>query len=234
MDLEPGGHKGSVAPESVWTGPGRPRTMPAAGRAARPTGGSVRAPSEARRKDSTAMTLNRTRATTATALAAGLFLGWLMGVLPRSSPTVHAGAGDRWGDSIVATGPIMIRYDERLKAPLTQDALYYLDYRAGRLYATVPSFQQSGGTARMIDSFAERDLVADFRINVEEGPRPHFLMTTGSLGMYSEGWAPLFVFETSTNQVATYKVQQQSVGLSSKASFELVEVRPISPAAQRP
>ena len=30
------------------------------------------------------------------------------------------------------------------------------------------------------------------------GPRPHFLMTTGALGQYSEGWAPLFVFETTT------------------------------------
>src|SRR3954454_19959954 len=99
MDLEPGGHKRSVAPESVWTGPGRPRTMPAEGRAARSTGGSVRAPSEARRKDSAAMSLNRTHPPTVTALAAGLFLGWLMGSLPRSSPIVHAGAGDRWGDS---------------------------------------------------------------------------------------------------------------------------------------
>ena len=41
---------------------------------------------------------------------------------------------------------------------------------------------------------------------------PKFKMTTGALGAYSEGWAPLYVFETVTNQVAVYRVSQQSVG----------------------
>jgi hypothetical protein len=178
------------------------------------------------------MSIGRLRASTVVALAAGIGLGWLLASVPRPAPRLRASGGDRWGDTIVTSGPILIRYDDRLKAPLTQDAIYYLDYRAGRLFATVPSFHQSGGSARLIDTFAERDLVADFRLNAEEGPRPHFLMTTGSLGMYSEGCAPLFVFETSTNQVATYKVQQQSVGTSSKPNFELVEVRPIASAPQ--
>jgi hypothetical protein len=173
----------------------------------------------------------RPRASTLLTLAIGAALGWVLAVVPRpATPRLHAGGGDRWGDTIVATGPILVRYDERLKAPLSQDAIYYLDYRAGRLYATVPSYQRSANATRLIDSFAERDLVADFRINIEEGPRPHFLMTTGSLGTYSEGWAPLFVFETSTNQVATYKVQQQTVGTNTRPSFELIEVRPVASA----
>src|SRR5205823_3925744 len=113
-------------------------------------------------------------------------LGWLLTVTPR--PALRAHGGDRWGDASVATGPVMIRYDERLKAPLAQDALYYLDYRGGRLLATVPSYQQSGGMLRLLDSFAERDLVADFKLDTEGGVRPHFLMTTGSLGQFSEGW----------------------------------------------
>jgi hypothetical protein len=176
------------------------------------------------------MSMNRPRTSTTVALAVGIFLGWLLASVPRPSPTLRASGGDRWGDSIVTSGPVMIRYDERLKSPLAQDAIYYLDYRAGRLLATVPSFQQSGGSARMLDTFAERDLVADFRLNAEEGPRPHFLMTTGALGMYSEGCAPLFVFETTTNQVATYKVQQQTIGMTTRPNFELVDVRPITPA----
>jgi len=176
------------------------------------------------------MSLIHPRASTTVALATGVVLGWLLASVPRPGPMLNAGGADRWGDSIVTSGPVMIRYDERLKAPLAQDAIYYLDYRAGRLLASVPSYQQSGGSARMLDTFAERDLVADFRLNAEEGPRPHFLMTTGALGMYSEGWAPLFVFETTTNQVATYKVQQQAVGPSSKPDFELLEVRPIAGA----
>jgi hypothetical protein len=173
------------------------------------------------------MSLKQRRIPTVAALAAGVVLGWLLAVLPRPTPTLRALGADRWGDTIVTSGPVLVRYDERLKAPLAQDALYYLDYRGGRLLATVPSYQQSGGTTRLVSTFAERDLVADFKLDAEGGPRPHFLMTTGALGQYSEGWSPLFVFETTTNQVATYKVQQQLVGMSSKPSFELLEVRPI-------
>jgi hypothetical protein len=177
------------------------------------------------------MSLERPRVATAAALAAGVVLGWVLAVLPR--PTARAGGGDRWGDAIVATGPVLIRYDDRLKSPLAQDALYYLDYRGGRLLATVPSYQaQVGGSVKLLSTFAERDLVADFKLDAEGGARPHFLMTTGSIGQYSEGWAPLFVFETTTNQVATYKVQPQNVGLSSRPSFELLEVRSIAPAPQ--
>jgi hypothetical protein len=177
------------------------------------------------------MPLERPRHSTAIALAAGVVLGWLLAALPR--PALHATGGDRWGETIVTSGPVLVRYDERLKAPLAQDALYYLDYRGGRLMATVPSYQaQAGGSARLLTTFAERDLIADFKLDAEGGPRPHFLMTTGSLGQYSEGWAPLFVFETSTNQVATYRVQQQMVGMSSKPNFELLEVRSIASAGQ--
>lgn len=178
------------------------------------------------------MSIERPRSSTAVALAAGVVLGWFLAGTPR--PALLAHGGDRWGDTIVTSGPIMIRYDERLKAPLAQDALYYLDYRGGRLLATVPSYQQSGGSTRLLDTFAERDLIADFKLNTEGGPRPHFVMTTGALGTYSEGWAPLFVFETSTNQVATYKVQQQIVGAVTKPSFELLDVRPIAPPKQAP
>jgi len=168
----------------------------------------------------------RPQISTAVALGLGVVLGWVLASSPRR--VLHAHGGDRWGETIVASGPIMIRYDERLKAPLAQDALYYLDYRGGRLLTTVPSYQQSGGTTKLLNTFAERDLIADFKLDIDGGPRPHFLMTTGSLGTYSEGWAPLYVFETTTNQVATYKVQQQTVGTSSRPSFELLEVRPVS------
>src|SRR5206468_1271875 len=115
-----------------------------------------------RRKESAAMSLERPRVSTAVALAAGVVLGWILAVAPR--PMLRAHGGDRWGDAILTSGPVMIRYDERLKAPLAHDALYYLDYRGGRLLATVPSYQQSGGSTRMIDTFAERDLVTDFKL----------------------------------------------------------------------
>ncbi len=79
-------------------------------------------------------------------------------------------------------------------------------------------------------TFAERDLPTDFKIDLGRTKiRPHWLMTTGALGAYSDGWAPLYVFETITGQVAVYKIEQQQVGISSRPKFELVEIRPIRP-----
>jgi hypothetical protein len=178
------------------------------------------------------MSLKRPPVSTGLVLAVGVLLGWLLASFPRSLPKAYALGGDRWGDRIVASGPVGIRYDERLRAPLKQDALYYLDYRAGRLLAAIPSYhQQAGDPVKLIDAFAERDLVADFKLDTETGPKPHFLMTTCEIGAYSMGWAPLFVFETESNQVATYRVQQQSVGTSSKPVFELVDLRTIAPSS---
>jgi hypothetical protein len=172
------------------------------------------------------------RISTVAALAAGIALGCLLS--GRSRPLLRADGGDRSGETIVTSGSIMTRYDEKLKATLKQDAVYYLDYKRGRLLGTVPSFQQTPGSTRLIGTFAERDLVADFKLDVETGPRPHFLMTTCEMGLYSLGWAPLFVFETTTNQVATYRIQQQSVGTTATPAFELIEVRPIGSGPQPP
>ena len=112
----------------------------------------------------------------------------------------------------MATGPVMIRYDEGNKVQIPLEALYFLDYKGGRLIGTIPSIHQTVGARATSDAFAERDLVADFKLDLDNGPRPHFLMTTGSLGSYSAGWAPLYVFETTTNQLAVYRIQQQTVG----------------------
>jgi hypothetical protein len=178
------------------------------------------------------MSLVRPRVSTTLVLALGVAVGWLLATFSKPLPRAYALGGDRWGDTMVASGPVGIRYDERLRSPLKQDAIYYLDYRGGRLLGTIPSYQQAGATVKFIDSFAERDLVADFKLDLETGSRPHFLMTTCEIGAYSMGWAPLFVFETETNQVATYRIQQQTVGTSSKPAFELVDLRSIAPASR--
>ena len=161
----------------------------------------------------------------ASILALGVVLGSIAACLPSPQAILRANAGDRWGESIMTTGPILERFVEGYKIQLAQDALYYLDYKTGRLLATVPSFQQSTGSARLVDTFAERDLVADLKIDLDKGAQPHFLMTTGSVGTYNEGWAPLFVFEASTQQVAVYKVQQQTVGTVAQPKFELLQVK---------
>ena len=114
---------------------------------------------------------------------------------------LRAASGDRSGESVVATGPVFVRYDESAKAAIPLDAVYFLDYKGGRLLATVPTFRQSTSSTQLIEAFAERDLVADFKLDLESGAAPRFLMTTGSLGPYTSGWAPFYVFETTTSQV---------------------------------
>src|SRR5215469_5611079 len=129
------------------------------------------------------MTQMRTRLTGVFLLALGIVIGW--GIASLRPHSLHAQGGDRSGESIVTSGPIMVRYNDGLKVPMPQDALYYLDYRRGRLVATVPSYQPTGGAAaKYLGGFVERDLVADFKLDLDAGQRPHFLMTTGALGLY--------------------------------------------------
>lgn len=171
----------------------------------------------------------RSRFSGATLLVLGLFLGWALASL-RPAPLV-AGGGDRSGESIVATGPILIRYDEGSKVQIPLEALYILDYKAGKLVGTVPSMQQTTRGSRYLGTLAERDLAPDFKLDLDNGPRPRFLMTTGSLGAYSGGWAPLYVIETTTNQVGVYRIVQQTVGTRSATRFELLEMRSLAAAA---
>jgi hypothetical protein len=158
------------------------------------------------------------------ALVAGVGLGWLLATV-RPAP-VHASAGDRAGESIVATGPVLVQFDDSTRSPIPLDALYLLDYKGGRLLATIPTYRQTGSGTQLIDSFAERDLAADFKLDLEVGPRPRFLMTTGSLGSFSSGWAPLYVFETTTGQLAVYRMHtSQTLAPGARPKFELVELK---------
>jgi hypothetical protein len=176
------------------------------------------------------MSFRRPRLSPAVSLAVGLAVGWLLASLPR--PALRAQGNVRCGENDnLASGPLSIQYHQTLKVQIPQEALYYIDYKTGRLLATVPSFRQSVGGASLLDQFAERDLAADFKIDLVNGPRPHFLMTTGALGTFGDGWAPLFVFESTTSQVAVYRVQQQYVGTRARPQFKLEEIRSFAPGA---
>ncbi len=166
----------------------------------------------------------RSRISTGFVLVAGILLGWF-GAASRPA-VLRAGAGDRSGKSIVATGPVLLRYDDMTKSAIPLDAVYFLDYRGARLLATIPSYRQTGRTTHLIHGFAERDLVADFKLDLYPGADPQFLMTTGSIGQYSSGWAPLYVFETTTNQVAVYRLDTSiAAGTTAQSRFELVELQ---------
>ena len=169
------------------------------------------------------MSLDRRRMPTGLVLALGIALGWALAT--HRAPTVRAGGGDRHADDILTSGPIAVEYNSLTKTQAQKDALYFLDYRGARLLATVPTQRESMGGSKLIDGFIERDLAADFKIDQAQGPSPHFLMTTGSLGAYGEGWSPLFVFETTTKQVAAYKIQMQAIGTKSSSRFVLLEIK---------
>jgi hypothetical protein len=185
-----------------------------------------------RAKGVASMASVRSRLTGVLLLACGTALGWC---LASARPHVlHAQGGDRSGESILTSGPVMVRHNDGLKVQIAQDAIYYLDYKGGRLVATVPSYRPTGASPKYLGAFVERDLVADFKLDLDAGQKPHFLMTTGALGAYSDGWAPLFVFETTTNQVGLYRVQDQTIGTVSRPQFELLELRPIDSVPATP
>lgn len=162
------------------------------------------------------------------ALTLGLAAGWFLARGP--APALHASGGsDRLGESATLTGQIGVRYSEGLKVPVALDAVYYLDYRAGKLLANVPSFRKTPAGTTVLGEFAERDLLADFRL--EPGSTPHFLMTVAAIGGYDEAWQPLLVFESSTGRVATYRVQEAGTADDPRPNFELLDIRPF---AKRP
>lgn len=168
-------------------------------------------------------------------LAAGLAAGWVLAG-GRSAP-IQAHGGDRFDESILATGPTFIKYNEGSKIQVAQDAIYYLDYRAGKLIGSVPAMTQLVGGQKVLGSFIERDLVADFNLDLDRGARPHFLMTTGSMATgsgntYGDGWAPLYVFESTTRQVAAYKIIQQQIGTSQQAKLDLLEIKSFTSATR--
>ncbi|RUL89711.1 hypothetical protein [Tautonia sociabilis] len=157
-------------------------------------------------------------------LMAGLALGWVASSY--STPRVRAGQADRSGESVVATGTVSVEFDRLSRQASQTDALYYLDYAGGRLMATIPTLRQSTAGTQVLGDFAVRDLVADFQ--PPRGTTPRFLMTVGQLGLGpGGGWAPLFVIETTTGQVATYRVTQGPVraGGVQPPVFELLELK---------
>ena len=152
---------------------------------------------------------------------AGISTGWLLtgGASPKF---LLANGGDRWGDRALTSGAITIESagDDKHPISIPLDALYYINYSTGKLYATVPTILQNVSGAHAQTDFAERDLLADFAI--KPGVTPHFLMTTAGLGGRSLGWAPLFVIETETGQIATYKVEVQMKG-GTTTQFQLLD-----------
>ncbi|MDX2035073.1 MAG: hypothetical protein SFX72_00380 [Isosphaeraceae bacterium] len=149
-------------------------------------------------------------------LAAGI------GLASRPPAMAFSPGNDRSGESITATGSVMVQLDNQ-RNPTPLDAVYHLDYTGARLIAAIPSLRQSGASLTLIEGFAERDLIADFRLSTSD--RPHFQMTTGSLGAQAQGMSVLYVFETTTKQVGVYRLTPQASSASTLPRFDLVQLR---------
>ena len=169
------------------------------------------------------MVLRRGHLSAVAALAIGMALGWALA--GRRDKRALAGGADRWGDSAVIAGPVLAKNNPRLSIQVTDDAIYYLNYATGHLLATAPLYRQTAAGARFLGEFAERDLVRDFEL--APGTSPHFLMATASLGSLTEGGTALIVFETTTGQVATYRLVAGQVNSANagRPAFELLERR---------
>lgn len=172
--------------------------------------------------------ISRTVGTGLACAAFGIGVGWWLA--GGASPPLRAVAAV---DQRAAAGPLVasgavamrpVRLDAATTVALPQDAIYYLDYERGSLLASVPQQRSTVEGTSILGDFAARDLVADFR--PPAGTTPRFLMTVGSLGDQT-GWAPLYVFEAETRQVATYKVVPGGVTVERTLPprFELVEIR---------
>jgi hypothetical protein len=155
-------------------------------------------------------------------VVAGFLAGWLVaGARPRP---VAAGGGDRPDAATVTTATIAVEANPKLGVQFNTDAVYYLNYSRGFLYVAVPMpNNQVGAVGRILSDFGERDLLKDFAL--PPGATPHFAMASGQLGMLSSGFAPLYVFESTTGQLAVYRTEPQFKSRSSAPTLVLLEKR---------
>ena len=151
----------------------------------------------------------------------------VMVVAGRPSPLMAGGAA-RSGESISATGTFAIHHTpDKKQIPL--DAIYWIDYRTAKLYATMPEGSKTADAGKTISELSIRDLIVDFKL--APGIAPHFLMSTASLGALGGGTSALLVIETTTKQIGVYWCYPKTIGLNAKPAFDLVQVRSYASSA---
>jgi len=121
----------------------------------------------------------------------GLGIGFLVANWSsQSGPRLIAANNDRYGDYVLVTGASSVNPVEPM------DAIWMLDYRSGKLLASVVDRQVG-----KIAGWAEADLMAEFGL----APRQevHFLMTTGNIAL---GQSALYVAEITTGKFGVYTI----------------------------
>lgn len=137
-------------------------------------------------------------------LGAGLVLGAAGVGLYLGQPRTVEAANDRFQDYIMCTGTVssqlVVGGRGRINSPL--DGVWLLDYRSGKLLATVIDKQ----TGKVL-SWAELDLVKEFGIPPRQNV--HFLMTTGSIS-FNHG--ALYIAETTSAKFGVYTMEPRADG----------------------
>jgi len=110
---------------------------------------------------------------------------------------LYAGSNDRFEDYIMCTGAVTMN----TRTPV--DGVWLLDYRAGKLLATV--VDRSTGK---IGGWAELDMTKEF--NIPPKQNVHFMMTTGTI---AQGQAALYVAETTSGKFGVYTLGTDQAGL---------------------
>lgn len=105
-------------------------------------------------------------------------------------------ANDRYDDFILCTGAVAVT------PRVPTDGIWMLDYRAGKLLATV--IDRNLGK---IVGWAEMDLVNEFGVPPKQNV--HFMMTTGSI---TNGQTALYLAETTTGKFAVYTMGPRGDG----------------------
>jgi hypothetical protein len=121
-------------------------------------------------------------------LAVGLTLGIAGMAYFRAAPQPVWAGNDRHEDYVMATGSIKFGLN------LSSDAIWLLDYRAGKLLGTIVDKDRG-----KIVPWDEVDLVKEF--NIPPKQNVHFMMTTGST---INGNTALYLTEVNTGRFGIY------------------------------
>ena len=121
-------------------------------------------------------------------LILGLALGIAATIWFRAAPQPALAGNDRHEDYVMATGTIT------LGPNVVSDAIWLLDYRAGKLLGTMVDKNLG-----KIVGWAEVDLVKEF--NIPPKQNAHFMMTTGST---IAGNTALYLTEINTGRFGVY------------------------------
>ncbi|MER3415671.1 MAG: hypothetical protein C4297_05595 [Gemmataceae bacterium] len=119
----------------------------------------------------------------------GMAAGWYISSGERAA---YAASTDRYGDYAIATGPVLAG----VTGGADLDGVWLLDYRAGKLLATV--INRSTGK---VLTWAEMDLVQEFGLQPRQDV--HFIMATGNVG---RGQSALYVAEINSGKFAVYSM----------------------------